>query len=233
MRQRVVSTIRALPGGESLLDQYRTLRVKMQRDPKLAHRGYVGGSWEEIGKVQFDFMLNQGLKPEDILLDVACGSLRAGRHFIAYLNKGHYLGLDHNRWLIEAGLKHEVPKAMQKEKRPEFVISDAFEFEKLTKQPTFALAQSLFSHLTKADIELCLRNLFAAMPSGGRFFATFVPMSFLPEDYQNPDQSADDKAFRYDAEEILEIGRAAGWQGRYIGDWGHPRGQEMLAFEKP
>ena len=31
----------------------------------------------------------------------------------------------------------------------------------------------------------------------------------------------------------LKIGRETGWQARYIGDWGHPRGQEMLEFTQP
>jgi hypothetical protein len=27
---------------------------------KLGHRNYVGGMWEEIGKLQFDFLVQQG-----------------------------------------------------------------------------------------------------------------------------------------------------------------------------
>jgi ubiquinone/menaquinone biosynthesis C-methylase UbiE len=189
--------------------------------------------WEEIGKVQIDFMLRQGLKPDDIFVDVACGSLRAGRHFISYLNPTNYLGLDHNEWLIEAGLKHEITAQERKEKRPEFVVSETFEFDQFTKQPNLGLAQSLFSHLTTDDIHLCLDNLKSKMQPGGRFFATFVPAGFLPPDYENPDESDDKLAFEYDAEDILKIGRKLGWQAQYIGDWGHPRGQEMLEFTVP
>ena len=50
------------------------------------HREMVGGNWEELGKLQFSFMVNfAGLKPDDVLLDLACGSFRAGRLFIPYL----------------------------------------------------------------------------------------------------------------------------------------------------
>ncbi|MCH7579216.1 MAG: hypothetical protein IIB22_03130 [Chloroflexi bacterium] len=59
----------------------------------------------------------------------------------------------------------------------------------------------------------------------------------MPPDYENPAKSADDITFKHDAEDILkigrEIGREIGWQARYIGDWGHPRGQEMLEFTLP
>ena len=242
MRRTLVNVINAVPGGDRLLDQYRRLRLSVRPDAK-AHRGYVGGMWEEIGKVQIDFMVGQGLQPDDVFVDVACGSLRAGRHFISYLNPNNYLGLDHNRWLIEAGLKHEIPKQVRKEKGPEFVVSNTFEFDKFTKRPRLGLAQSLFSHLTPDDIHVCLANLKEAMQPGGRFFATFIrkgnraaafaDRGILMHDYENPAGSADDLAFEYDAEDLLKIGREIGWQARYIGDWGHPRGQEMLEFALP
>ena len=232
MRRNLVNVITAVPGGARILDQYRQLRNTLQ--PGLyAHRGYVGSMWEEIGKVQIDFMVSQGLKPDDVFVDVACGSLRAGCHFISYLNPENYLGLDHHRWLIEAGLKHELPKPVRKEKRPEFVISDAFEFGKFTKRPKLGLAQSLFSHLTPDDIHLCLTNLKDAMQPGGHFYATFVPNGVMLGRHENPAESADDLTFEYEAEDILKIGREIGWQARYIGDWGHPRGQEMLEFTQP
>ncbi len=242
MRRNLINVITTLPGGDRLLDQYRRLRASRQPNSN-AHRGYVGGMWEEIGKVQVDFMVTKGLRPQDIFVDVACGSLRAGRHFISYLNPNNYLGLDHHGWLIEAGLKHEISNQERKEKRPEFVISDAFEFDKFTKQPNLGLAQSLFSHLTPDDIHLCLANLKEAMQPGGRFFATFIPKGtrvsafadrgIQTHEYENPADSADDLAFEYEAEDILKIGRELGWQAQYIGDWGHPRGQEMLEFALP
>src|ERR1700678_1283527 len=44
----------------------------------LGHREYVGGLWEVIGKLQFDFLISRGLKPEHVFLDIACGPLRGG-----------------------------------------------------------------------------------------------------------------------------------------------------------
>ena len=59
---------------------------------EMGHRQYVGGCWDEIGRLQFDYLVSQGLRPNHYLLDIACGSLRAGIHFIPYLEPGHYLG---------------------------------------------------------------------------------------------------------------------------------------------
>src|SRR5262245_17052197 len=68
-----------------------------------AHRDFVGGLWDEIGRLQFDFLVAHGLKPEHKLVDVGCGALRGGVHFIRYLKPGHYFGLDLNASLIKAG----------------------------------------------------------------------------------------------------------------------------------
>lgn len=63
---------------------------RVERDPYDA----VGGLWQQMGQLQFDFLVRQGLKPEHRLLDIGCGTLRGGRHFIRYLNPGNYTGMD-------------------------------------------------------------------------------------------------------------------------------------------
>jgi hypothetical protein len=52
---------------------------------EVGHRKYVGGIREEHGRRRFDFLVSQGLLPRHDLLDIACGSLRAGIHLIHYL----------------------------------------------------------------------------------------------------------------------------------------------------
>ena len=232
MRDSVRRALRTLPGGDQLLERSRGLRWRLRRDP-LKHRRYVGDAWEDIGPIQRDFLVARGLAPGDILLDVGCGSLRGGRYLIEYLEPEHYLGMDQHAWLIRAGLKHELAPEVRGEKRPQFVVSSRFEFDKFRKRPTFGLAQSLFSHLTPDNIRLCLTNLAGSAHAGARFYATFVPKGALPIGHVNPERSDDFRAFHYDAEEILAIGRAAGWHADYIGDWGHPRGQQMLEFTAP
>jgi hypothetical protein len=55
------------------------------------YKSVVGGLWDEIGRLQFNFLVAQGLKPEHYLLDVGCGTFRGGVHFIRYLETGHNL----------------------------------------------------------------------------------------------------------------------------------------------
>jgi len=68
-----------------------------------AHRAWVGGMWDELGQLQLDFMMQNGLQPSHNLLDVGCGSMRGGVRFVEYLDVGNYCGIDINESLISAG----------------------------------------------------------------------------------------------------------------------------------
>ena len=193
----------------------------------LGHRRYVGGRWDEIGALQLRFMREQGLEPSHVFLDVACGALRGGVHFIRYLDSGHYLGIEKEESLVVAALARELPPELVREKRPALIVSGGFEFDRFGKVPHFALANSLFTHLREPDIRLCLEGLRAFVPSGHVFFATFFPGA--PD--ENPDRSHALGHFRYPVEQMERIGRESGWVPRYLGDWGHPRAQMMMRYE--
>lgn len=193
----------------------------------VGHREYVGGLWEEIGRLQFDFLVQQGLQSSHSLLDIACGSLRAGTHFIRYLERGHYLGIDKEPRLIDLGIEHELGRAVYEAKTPEFVISDRFEFDRFSRTPQFSIAQSLFTHLNEADIRLCLGNLRRFVERGHVFFATF----FEGASSGNPATSHSHAAFYYSRDDMLRFGRETGWHATYLGDWRHPRNQMLMKYQ--
>src|SRR5277367_14092 len=60
------------------------------------HRQFVGGMWDEIGALQFEFLKKEGLLPRHCLIDIGCGCMRGGVHFAQYLDKGKYHGIDIN-----------------------------------------------------------------------------------------------------------------------------------------
>jgi len=191
------------------------------------HREYVGGLWEAIGRLQFRFMIEQGLQPQHVFLDVACGSLRAGVRFIPYLEAGHYLGLDIKRQLIDTGIEHELGQELYALKKPEFIVSDSFEFGRFSKRPDYAIAQSLFTHLIERDILLCLQNLRETAKPNIRFYVTFFESG---RPVKNPERSDPHLSFCYTRDQMTQFGDASGWFTRYIGDWKHPRGQRMLEY---
>jgi len=107
---------------------------------KLGHRNCVGGMCDEIGRLQFDFLVQQGLEPSHYLLDIGCGSFRGGVRFIHYLDAGNYLGIDKERKLIELGVEKELGNTLYQKKQPLLVVSDDFTFDSFSKKPHFARA---------------------------------------------------------------------------------------------
>src|SRR6266545_606207 len=67
------------------------------------HRECVGGLWDEIGRLQLDFLISRGLREHHRVLDIGCGSLRAGVKLVKHLRAGHYAGSDLNESLLTAG----------------------------------------------------------------------------------------------------------------------------------
>jgi SAM-dependent methyltransferase len=190
----------------------------------LGHRQAVGGKWDVLGRLQFDFMVDRGLQPHHVLLDIACGSLRGGVHFIRYLEPGHYLGVDKERRLIDRGVKQELGEAVAAEKHPEFVVSDSFEFARFSRTPDMSLAQSLFSHLAPEDARLCLRRLADFVEPGHQAYVTFNE----GDSSRNAARSHVHGTFQYSREEMADFGQ--GWEAEYLGDWGHPRRQKMMRY---
>jgi SAM-dependent methyltransferase len=203
------------------------------------HREVVGGLWDEIGDLQRRFLIEHGLQPQHTLLDIGCGSLRGGVHFIRYLEAGNYIGVDMNQALLDAGFAIELKAARLQEKIPKenLVCLSEFEFNRLDRQFDFALAHSLFAYLTFNRIRQCLARLAPVIKIGGRFFATFfeLPRTSTPE---HPFTHDPGEVVTYDTRDpyhykLADLFYAASglpWQIRYLGKWGHPRGQRMLEF---
>jgi hypothetical protein len=75
------------------------------------HRDVVGGLWEEVGKLQFDFLcyiVANGPRHDAYLLDIGCGCFRGGIYFAEYLDVGHYFGVDMHRSRLDAGYDIEL-----------------------------------------------------------------------------------------------------------------------------
>jgi cyclopropane fatty-acyl-phospholipid synthase-like methyltransferase len=199
------------------------------------HRDMVGGMWEEIGRLQFEFLRAHGLKPDHRLLDIGCGSLRGGIHAIKYLETGNYYGLDINPSLIEAG-RHELSLAGLTHKNPHLAVSDRFELGLFGQKFEHLLALSVFTHVFANHIIRCLSEAREVLAPQGQFFATFflAPHSVhLAPIVQQPggvQTQYDRNPFHYSHDEIRAMAQLANFSVELIGDWNHPRGQQMVRF---
>jgi cyclopropane fatty-acyl-phospholipid synthase-like methyltransferase len=199
------------------------------------HRRMVGGFWEEIGSLQFNFLKQRGLQPEHTLLDVGCGALRGGVHFIRYLQADRYHGLDLNASLVEAG-KAELAAAGLQGKCPRLLVDDQFRFTRFGERFDFAVAISVFTHLFLNHIARCLREVRNVLQPAGRFYATFfeaprvVHLEPLTHQPGGITTYYDSDPFHYARDELAVLAGNAGLSVEYVGEWQHPRAQKMVCF---
>jgi cyclopropane fatty-acyl-phospholipid synthase-like methyltransferase len=199
------------------------------------HRKFVGRMWEEIGSLQLEFLREQGLLPHHRLVDIGCGSLRGGVRFIRYLDRGNYYGFDINASLIEGG-KKELAQEGLTDKRPNLLVEDKFKMTRFGATFDYAVAISVFTHLYMNHIARCLAEVRKVLKPGGKLFATFFeapspvhlePIKHYPGGHMT---KFDSNPFHYSLSEIEWLSQAAGLEVKYLGDWGHPRDQQMLCF---
>lgn len=200
------------------------------------HRSFVGGMWDEIGALQLDFMKGRGLEPDHDFLDVGCGALRGGVHFVRYLEAGRYYGLDLNPSLLKAG-ELELEEAGLARKDVTLLASDKFEAGRFGVAFDRAIAVSLLTHLPLNHIVRCLTEVGRALKSEGEFYATFfeAPSSAHLEPIQQWEEiysRYDSDPFHYSFSEMEWAAGISGLRVELIGEWGHPRNQRMLLFRR-
>jgi SAM-dependent methyltransferase len=191
-----------------------------------------------IGRLQLDYLVSQGLRPEHYLLDVGCGPLRAGRFFIGYLEPGHYFGVDRNGERLRRGFEERLDADAQA-RQPTLVCMDDFGFERLGRKFDVALAQSVFTHLPLNDIMRCLVSVSLVLAPEGRFYATFFENPSGKRHLEPVRQARGDivthydkDPYHYDLDTLACACRGTGLAMEYVGDWGHARNQMMLVFRR-
>lgn len=144
---------------------------RVNKDPRQA----MGGNWEEAGRLQFDILLKLGLENKHDFLDIGCGTLRGGVHFINFLDKKKYTGFDISDEAISFSNKHVSYNKSLRIKEPKLIHSINKRFNSLTDEKfDYVLAYSVFSNLPQADIEECIRNLKPIMHKDSIFIFTYL-----------------------------------------------------------
>jgi SAM-dependent methyltransferase len=195
----------------------------------MARGSEVGGMWDEIGQLQFDFLLHAGLKPEHYLLDIGCGSLRGGVHFVRYLKPRHYYGLEKEAGLVKAGADLIGAKGLDG-KAATLILRGDFDIGFLRRGLRFdyMLAHSVFTHLVPEQVELCLRRVLPRLKHGGSLYATFWRDDVLVISREHPTRKGERQFVRYPIQGMADLVGIAGGVADYLGEWGHPRGQVMM-----
>jgi SAM-dependent methyltransferase len=205
------------------------------KDDRLRRR--VGGNWEVIGRLQFDFLIAEGLRPEHRFIDVGCGTLRGGVHYVRHLESGHYHGIDLAPEMIEGG-RRELAAAGLGDRVVHLRQTDTFDVD-FGVAFDYGIALSVFTHVSFNSIVLCLTNLSEQLAVGGRFYASFFRCPDGPdrrtpivqphlEGYSPATSYCDRNNYHYSFADLEQAARGLPLTLEDLGDWGHPRGQQML-----
>lgn len=194
------------------------------------HRAFVGppDKYDIVAAMQFNLLTTAGLREHHTLLDIGCGSLRAGRLFIPFLLPGNYFGLEPNKWLLDDGVKNEVGRDLLRIKRPVFDHNPEFKLTVFGRQFDYLLAQSIFSHAAPHQIAKCLREASKVMHAQSIFLATYVAGQ---ENYDGREWSYPD-IVGYSEEHMLQFAADAGLLA-IPQPWNHPNGQRWLLIKRP
>lgn len=202
------------------------------------HRAVIGGMWDELGALQKQFLLSQGLKPEHRFIDMGCGSLRAGVPLTEYLDAQRYYGVDISPDLLDAGYEREIVPAGLEAKLPRANLAANADFDATGFGVMFdyGIAQSVFTHMPISRLTDCLTALRPVFAEGGRFYVTYferpadaAPDAPLPHEpggvVTYPDRDPYDTTL-----EALDAATPSGWRLDVMGRWDHPRDQRMALF---
>ncbi|WP_070197774.1 class I SAM-dependent DNA methyltransferase [Streptomyces oceani] len=191
-------------------------RAVMKSDTSRNPRGAVGTPteqrWNALGKMQFDYLTGHGLSPDDRMLEIGCGNLRAGHRFIDYLESGHYHGVDISpdillaaqQTLADQGLQHKLPYLT--------IVGDL----RLTHLPDDAFdvvhAHSVFSHSPLTVIDECFRHVGRVLAPGGFFDFTYNRTDGEEHQVLNED-------FYYRPSTLAALAEVHGLHARVMDDW--------------
>lgn len=139
-------------------------------------RKHVGGveNFDIVGAILFGTLAAAGLREHHSVLDVGCGCLRVGKLLIPFLQSGHYVGVEPDRSVLDAGILYEVGPGLIAFKKARFGIGDTFDFSEFGMSFDVAFAGSILSHTFGETAIACLRGVRSVLKEDGAFHATFI-----------------------------------------------------------
>ena len=136
----------------------------------------VGGDFEAVGRLERCLLLQQGLRPEQTLIDVGCGSGRLATQLRDFLG-GLYVGID----IVPELLEHARTLCARDDWK--FERAPGLEIPVESDSADFVTFFSVFTHLTHEETYRYLQESHRVLKPGGKvvfsFFEFRLPLHWL------------------------------------------------------
>ncbi|MFF9814433.1 class I SAM-dependent methyltransferase [Streptomyces sp. NPDC014006] len=197
-----------------------------RRSPEAAVGSQTHERWLALGQMQFDYLVEHGLRPGHRMLDIGCGNLRGGWRFIQHLEPGDYYGIDISPDILVAAKQTLVERGLQ-DKVPHLTITGDLTLDFLPAEHFDVVhAHSVFSHSPLDVIEECLSHVGRVLRPTGFFDFTFDRTEGAEHQVLRED-------FYYRTETLLTLAHRHGLHARFMEDWEtRPHGQSKIRVSR-
>lgn len=219
--------IRRRTGG----DHVAYYRAVMKADTATNPRGAVGTPtaerWNVLGQMQFDYLVSHGLDPADRLLEIGCGNLRAGRHFIGYLEPGHYHGIDISPDILLSAQQTVAEHGLQA-RLPHLTLVNDLRLAHLPDAHFDVVhAHSVFSHSPLHVIDECFAHIARVLAPGALFDFTYNRTDGTEHQVLHED-------FYYRPGTLIALAESHGLTAQVMDDWEElPHKQSKIRVRMP
>ncbi|XP_041019814.1 uncharacterized protein LOC121261476 [Juglans microcarpa x Juglans regia] len=138
------------------------------------HHSNYGEPWAG-GRDVFEFLAQSThLTPDSRVLEIGCGTLRVGQHFVRYLNSEHYNCLERDELSLMAAFRYELPSQGLLYKRPLIVKGEDMDLTRFSGLVyDLIYASAVFLHIPDNLVWTGLERLARQLkPYDGRIFVS-------------------------------------------------------------
>lgn len=180
------------------------------------------GYWARLEQFQLGVLRSHGLAPHHALLDLGCGPLQGGIPLIAYLEAGHYAGLDLDPVRIEVGWRRVREHGLL-DKEPRLFQSSTYGEQELAGcRFDYIWASQILYYFTDDKLARMFGVMRRLLGPDGVFLGDF----YAPDHYEFRYPENRGRYVRHTMESLGPLLAALGLEARLLGrlgDFGYPR----------
>ena len=156
------------------IDAHRYDLTDPDREARLARLVGPADGWRDTRDFQLRLLSDLGLRPQYRLLDLGCGTLRAGLPLIGFLDPGRYTGVDADADCIAEAQALVADFELTADKAPTLVHSPDFGRDSLGADAQFDViwCYQVFIHLTPVLTDAAMAAIARRLAPSGRAFVT-------------------------------------------------------------